>query len=131
MQPFFFGGRPAFPFGTGGDLKNCVRVRFPLPLLLEGPEFFQVLRPKRRGTYFFHFSFIILHFSFIFLNFSFHISSFSLYIFLHISSFFPSYFVIFPPYLFIFPEALEYIGFETLKNSELSLSKEAFGPPLI
>ena len=27
-----FGGRPAFPFGTGSHLRNCVRVRVTLPL---------------------------------------------------------------------------------------------------
>ena len=54
------GGRPAFAFGTGGHLRNCVRVRvrFP-PFLLKGLQFF-----KSYGLY---------------------ISSY----FLHISSYFP------------------------------------------
>ena len=91
-SPLVFGGRPAFPFGTGGHPRNCVsiHIRFPLTLLQEGPEFFKVLRPIFRNI------------SFIFL----HISSY----FLHIPSYFfifPSYFVIFPPYFFIFSEALE------------------------
>ena len=81
-----FGGRPASPFGTGGHLRNCVRVRFPPFLLLEGPEFFQVL--------FLHISFIFSIYSFIFLR--------IFLIFLHISFIFSSYFFTFLHISFIF-----------------------------
>ena len=65
-----FGGRPAFPYGTG-DLRNCVRVRvrFPPPLRWEAWNF-----SKSYGQY---------------------IWSYFLHIFHNIPSF-PSYFFIFP-----------------------------------
>ena len=71
-------GRPLFPFGTGSHLRNCVRVRFLPPLMLEGPEFFKDLGPIFYFL-FLHISFIFHHIYFIFLHFSF--------IFLHIDMF--------------------------------------------
>jgi len=71
-----FGGRPAFPFGTGGHPRNCVRVRFPPPSAGR-PRIFS----KSYGLYFVlfpsHFPYISSYFL--------HISS----VFLHISSYFP------------------------------------------
>ena len=61
-----FGGRPAFPFGTGDYPRNCVRVRSPSPTLLqEGPEFFEVLWPIF-PSYFPSYFFIFSTYSFIF-----------------------------------------------------------------
>ena len=88
----FFGGRPVFPFGTGGHLRNCVRVRFPPPSYWKARNF-----SKSYGlyisSYFLHiFHNIFLHTSFIFLSYFFIFSTYSF---------------IFPSYFFIFPEALE------------------------
>ena len=89
----FFCGRPAFPFGTGGHPRNCVRirvrvrVRFPPPSCWKARNF-----SKSYGQYF------VIFPSYFPYNPS--------YFFIFPSYFFiiPSYFVIFPPYFFIFPE---------------------------
>ena len=89
-NPYFytelvFGGRPAFPFGTGGHPRNCACVRF-LPLLLEGSEFFKVLRPIFRHISFIFFIYFLIFpsYFFIFSTYFLHISSF-FFIFLHFS----------------------------------------------